>query len=183
VQLTTPRLVLRDYVAADLDALLAYQADPRARAFYGPGEAPLSGMPDLLRTFLGWAREEPRRNWQLAIARREAPHHAIGSGGLRQGGAGAGRADLGLELAPDAWGQGYGAEAASALVDFGFRELGLVTIRGETVSANARVARLLQRLGFRRVGTRAGPDWMIDRGWTYAEWELGRSDWAAGSRP
>ncbi len=72
---------------------------------------------------------------------------------------------------------GYGTEAVTAMIEFGFRELELVSISGETVSANAPVARLLGRIGFRFIGTRAGPDWMGDRGWRYADWQLSRSEW------
>ncbi len=32
---------------------------------------------------------------------------------------------------------GYGTEAVTAMIEFGFRELDLVSISGETVSANA----------------------------------------------
>lgn len=177
MQLLTPRLILREYVPTDLDTLLAHHADPRAREFYGPDEASPSSVRELLRAFMTWASEEPRRNWQLAITRRGALDQAIGSCGLRQTGLEHGRADLGVELAPDSWGHGYGIEALTALIDFGFRELALLSIRGETVSANTRVARLVERVGFRFNGSREGPDWMIGRGWTYAEWELERDSW------
>lgn len=175
----TSRLILREYVPDDLDALLAYQADPRVREYYGPAEALPDQIPGLLRTFLDWTAEKPRHNWQLGIALRSGARPLIGSCGLRKRGMDAGRVDLGLDLAPDHWGRGYGSEAASALLDFGFRDLGVAIVHGQTVSANARVAGLVTRLGFRHVGTSEGPEWMQVRGWRYDEWELSADTWRA----
>ena len=39
MEVPTKRFLLRDFAEADRPAFLAYQADPRARAFYGPEEA------------------------------------------------------------------------------------------------------------------------------------------------
>ena len=72
MQPITRRLILREYIDADLEALLAYQGDARAREFYGPGDASPHELTDLLRTFIGWATEAARLNWQLiGRARRE----------------------------------------------------------------------------------------------------------------
>jgi len=174
----TDALLLREYRPADEPALLAYHADPRAREFYGPEEARPDQVRELLRTFETWAGERPRRNYQLAIALREDAETLVGSGGLRQAGLEAGTADLGLELAPAWWGRGFATEAGSALLHFGFGELGLATIRGLTVSANTRVAALVRRLGFERVAEHPGEGWMAARGWTETEWRLTRERWS-----
>jgi hypothetical protein len=51
-------------------------------------------------TFVAWAAEVPRRNYQLAVALRAAPSAVLGSAGLRRADRHAGEAELGLELAP-----------------------------------------------------------------------------------
>lgn len=181
MRITTERLELREYDADDLAALLAHQTDPRARAFYGPDEGLAEELPALLRTFLAWAMEEPRRNWQLAIALREDPAWVVGSCGLRPSEREQGRADLGIDLSPELWGRGYATEAASAMLDFGFGSLGLACVRGQIVAGNERVEALLGRLGFRCLGTWPGSGWMRGRGWTCAEWELGAEEWGARS--
>ena len=194
MEITTSRLLLREYVASDLPAVLAYGADPRAREFHGPDE----GHPDqtraLLATFAAWAAETPRRNYQLALALRVDPMVAIGSGGLRQAGLPAGQAELGLELGPAHWGQGYATEAARALLAHGFTALDLETIRGVTVSANARVAALVRRLGFEPAEDVAAvptgameepaavPAWLAARGWRQVTWRVTRAQWAAAQR-
>jgi [ribosomal protein S5]-alanine N-acetyltransferase len=46
-------------------------------------------------------------------------------------------AELGIELAPQFWSRyAYAIEVGQALIDFGFRDLGLQEIRGVSVSAN-----------------------------------------------
>ena len=178
MEITTPRLVLREYTGEDEAAFVAYQSDPRAREFYDPGD----GQADagaLVAIFARWAAEVPRQNWQLAIADRRVPARLVGSAGLRRAGAAPGEAELGLELAPAVWGQGYASEAARALLDFGFSALHLDAVRGTTISANTRVAQLLRRLGFRPVGERAGAAWLAERGWREVTWELRREEWRA----
>ena len=179
MHLTTDRLVLREYADADLPAFLAYQADPRAQAFYGPDDGDPAALATLVPLFRRWAAETPRRHYQLAIAPRSDPRALMGSCALRDVDPTRGEAQFGLELAPDWWGRGLATEASRAMLDAGFGELGLRLVRGETVSANDRIGALLRRLGFREAGGRAGPDWMRARGGSYALWELGAADWVA----
>lgn len=177
MRITTARLELREYTAEDLPALIEYQSDPRAREFYGPDEGAPGQLAELLGTFLSWAAEEPRRNWQLAIALRSEPARVVGSCGLRTAGLEPRCAELGLDLSAELWGRGYGPEATGAILDFGFDVLGLDRVRGETISANGRVAHMLERLGFRPGGTRSGGAWMAARGWAYADWEISVVEW------
>lgn len=177
ITIVTDRLVLREYTGADLAPFLAYQSLPEAREFYGAHEAQPDHVRELLATFQQWARESPRRRYQLAIAPRSAPDALLGSVGLRAIDGSSDTADLGLELDPRAWGRGYGSEAATAMLGFGFDRMGLAAVRGLTVSANGRVAALVQRLGFRLVAHHQGDGWMQTRGWTEAEWRLTRDEW------
>ena len=177
MQLTTKRFVLRDFVANDLPAFKAYHADPRSSAWYGPEEDNPGLAEDLVRLFMAWSAEEPRLNYQLAIVRRGGP--LIGCGGLRLRDAGPGRAELGVEIAPEYWGRyGYAAEILKGLVDFGFDDLGLTQIFGSTVSANAKIARLVSAFGAVPV-ERSTPGWMVARGWRQIEWRIDRGQWLA----
>lgn len=175
--IVTPRLVLRDFTLEDLPAYLEPQADPRYTEFYGPGETGPDFTRGLVERFVQWAAETPRRNYQLAVVPREGPGELIGSCGVRQHGCEPGKGEFGLELAPRHWGRGFATEAASAILDFGFRELGLQEIRGVTVTENVSVQRLVARLGFTRVETIPGPDWMSARGWSQSVWRLKVGEW------
>ena len=55
--------------------------------------------------------------------------------------------DIGFALDPPYWGQGYALEAARAVMEYGFGDLGLAEILAITSPGNERSARLLRRLG------------------------------------
>ena len=178
MELVTRRLLLREFTEGDLPTLAAYQADPRYVEFW-PEEAPPANSRHLFDLFRRWADERPRRNYQLAVARLQSPHELIGNCGVRGQGLEDGVADFGIELAPSWWGHGYATEATRAILDFGFHQLGLLEVRGLSVTENARVARMVPRLGFTRLGTRPGPAWMQARGWSQTAWQLTRERWGA----
>lgn len=177
--LVTPRLALRDFTLEDLPAYLEHQADPRHTEFYGPGETGPDFTRSLVERFVQWAAEVPRRNYQLAVVLREGAGELIGSCGVRLHGCEAGKGDFGLGLAPRHWGRGFATEAARAILEFGFRELGLQEIRGVTVTENSRVQRLVARLGFTKVETIPGLDWMSARGWSQSVWRLRAGEWSS----
>jgi ribosomal-protein-alanine N-acetyltransferase len=52
-------------------------------------------------------------------------------------------------LAPGAWGRGYATESARAVLDFGFRSLGLRKITASTDVPNVASVRVIERLGMR----------------------------------
>jgi len=62
------------------------------------------------------------------------------------------RAEIGYALARDAWGQGYMHEALTALVDYGFNQLGLHRIEADIDPLNVNSAASLGRLGFKLEG-------------------------------
>ncbi|HEV2845020.1 MAG TPA: GNAT family N-acetyltransferase, partial [Thermoanaerobaculia bacterium] len=168
------RLLLREFTPGDLPAFLAYQADPRYTEFYGPEDLDPGLAAGLIEKFIAWPGASPRRNYQLAIARRETPADIIGSCGVRLEGCEPGVGEFGLELAADHWGRGFASEAARAILQFAFDDLGVREVLGVTVTQNTRVQRLVARLGFRKVETRPGPPWMRARGWSETVWALSR---------
>ena len=113
--LTTPRLILREFRESDLDAVHAYGADPEVSRFmvWGPN------TPENTRAFLDRALSAqavwPRPAVSAAVE-LTATGRLIGAVELRvidpenRGG------EFGYTLAREAWGQGYGPEAASALL-------------------------------------------------------------------
>lgn len=178
MEIVTKRFLLRDFIKKDEPSFLAYHANPRYAEFCAPEEVTPSYTHELLRLFEQWAVERPRLNYQLAIVDRRNSQELIGCGGLRREGYDSHTGELGIELAPQFWGRyAYAIEVANALIEFGFRELGLKEIRGVSVSANLRIARLAHRYGFVAVGTRPTPDWMCERGWSQTEWQLTRESW------
>ena len=60
--------------------------------------------------------------------------------------------EIGWRLAADAWGRGYAAEAARAVLHDAFGRLGLRRVYSFTAAVNGRSERVMQRLGMRRLG-------------------------------
>ena len=177
MEIVTKRFLLRDFIEDDAPAFEAYHADPRSLEFYGADEAKPGHAQELLEIFKNWAGEHPRRNYQLAILQRKEPHILVGCCGLRSADPEARKAELGIELAPNYWGRyGYAIEVMRALVEFGFGSLGLKEIYGGTVSANARIARLVGAFGAVAIA-RPTPAWMAARGWSRIEWQITRAQW------
>jgi RimJ/RimL family protein N-acetyltransferase len=178
MEIVTKRFLLRDFVESDRSPFLAYQADPRSQIFYEPGAANCENLTRLFETFCTWASEQPRLNYQLAIAQRHEPDVLVGCCGLRGKGCDAGEMELGIELAPSYWGRyAYAIEVGHALLEFGFGKLNLEVICGSTVSANARIARLAQWIGAEVVAIRPGSTWMSEQGWSEVDWRITREQW------
>jgi RimJ/RimL family protein N-acetyltransferase len=55
--------------------------------------------------------------------------------------------EIGWRLAFESWGRGYASEGARAVLEFGFRKLGLTEIVSFTVPANVRSRRVMERIG------------------------------------
>ena len=60
-------------------------------------------------------------------------------------------ATLGYWFEQASWGQGFGLEAAQAVVEFGFAQLGLERLKAGHAADNPASGRILTRLGFRFV--------------------------------
>jgi [ribosomal protein S5]-alanine N-acetyltransferase len=151
--LVTDRLVLRELRLADASAIASGAGDRRVARFLiqVPTPYPIS----LARRWVLARQEwwECGRGVTLAIARREAPDGLLGTVSLRRY-ARDRRAELGYWLTATAWGNGYATEAAFAVVDLGFRELGLARIYAQVLDGNAASVRVLEKLGMIEEGTK-----------------------------
>lgn len=145
----TPRLLLRRFRLADLDAYAAMCADEEVMRYIGSGGTVERDVAwRHLALFLGsWALVG---HGMWAIERR-SDGALIGRAGYLdpEGWPGC---ELGWLLARDAWGQGYAFEAAQAALDFGRRELGLSDVISLIRPDNARSVALAERLGARDTG-------------------------------
>ena len=146
MELHTSRLLLRDFTLVDIDAVHAYQSDPRYLEHTPWRTRPRADVADFVHMMVEWSLARPRIRYQLAIV-----HGAvlIGSCGIRQTARDAIEAEFGCELAPAAWGHGYAVEASRAIFSFGFTELRLQRIFANTTTTNRHAMALARRLGMR----------------------------------
>ena len=82
MQITTERLVLREFGADDWRAVLDYQRDPLYLRYYPWEERSEADARAFVGMFRGWQSEMPRRRFQLAIVHPENDE-LIGNCGLR----------------------------------------------------------------------------------------------------
>ena len=177
VQITTERLVLREFEAADGPALHAFESLPEVARFQSFAPRSLAESQAYVVASLEAARDEPRHVYDLAVVVR-AEDRLIGRCGLGIGDPDDEQAVLWYTLHPEYWGHGYATEAARALVSFGFRELGLHRIWADSDPDNIASVRVLEKLGLRREGylrenLRVDDTWVdslifaiLDREWT-----------------
>lgn len=147
MHITTERLLLREFAQDDWRAVLEYQRDPRYLRYYPWPDRTEADVRDFVLMFLDWQVESPRRRFQLAITRR-SDNRVIGNCGIRCHLDDPTEAELGYELNPNHWGQGFATEAAGAMVEFAFRQLGLQRVTSWCIADNTASARVLERLGF-----------------------------------
>jgi RimJ/RimL family protein N-acetyltransferase len=176
MELKDGRVLLREFVADDVGALLAIHADPRLLRYYAPELGTLDHARMLVETFMGWANERPRHNFQFAIVDRDT-NTLLGSCGVRRKGCLEGQAEFGIGIDANWWGRGIAREAAQLILRFGFTGLALREIRGVGVSENEAVNRFASRLGFSSTGPREGESWMVERGWQAMDWVMTRETW------
>ncbi|PYL09681.1 MAG: N-acetyltransferase [Verrucomicrobia bacterium] len=149
--LETDRLLLREYVEDDAEALFRLNSDPDVLRF----------VPDKRLLNIEQAR-------QMLIDHPIADYrkHGFGRGacilkstGEQIGFAGLkyleelGEVDVAYRLMPTHWGQGLATEAALASVRFGFADLGLKRIIGLVMPENVASVRVLKKTGLRYVET------------------------------
>ena len=176
MELIGKRVRLREFVASDVDALHAVHADPLVMRYYDSEIGKREHAQRLVTMFIGWAAENPRQNFQLAIVDSSSTR-LIGSCGVRTKGCFPGDAEFGIGIGSEWWGRGLAQEAASLVLRFGFFDLDLETIRGVAVAENDGVSKFAARLGFTPGVPRSGDDWMTSRDWSARDWSMTRENW------
>jgi RimJ/RimL family protein N-acetyltransferase len=144
--LTTKRLLLRQIQPTDAEALFAILSDRQVTEFYGhePHQS-LDDTRELIRQIQArYARREALR-WGITLQGEDG---LIGSCGLHHLDAGFHRAETGYELNRAFWGKGIMTEAVSAILTYGFTELGLHRVEAIIDIVNERSKGLLLKLGF-----------------------------------
>ncbi len=153
--LRASRLLLRRLAATDLALLVELHCDSRVMRHIDAG--PVT-EPDVARLDLPRMLAANRRGLGYWVA-ADPTGADIGWFGLGPSDHGA-EASLGYRLLPRAWGRGFATEGGGALVDYGFRTLGLERITATTMTVNAGSRRVLEKLGFRLVRT-FFEDWTV----------------------
>ena len=150
--LTTSRLRLREIRPADAEAIFATSSDEEAMRFIGrETHRTIEDTRDYMQ--LQQLRYDERTVIRWGITLRNDDHdQVIGSCSLHHFDEGYHRAEIGYELNRAYWGQGIMPEAVSAVLTYGFTEMGLHRIEAVIDDANTRSKSLLLKLGFQYEG-------------------------------
>ncbi|MFM2483499.1 GNAT family N-acetyltransferase [Celerinatantimonas yamalensis] len=145
-QLETSRLVLRDMKSSDEGAFVTMSQDAKYQRFYDENDCDPSKYRELTQLFIAEAAEAPRKSYQLAVEYRESGQF-IGAVCLRL--EANQQASMGCAFSRASQGNKLSYEAAQALANFGFSELGVHRIYAETISKNLPAIKLCKSLGMR----------------------------------
>ncbi len=181
VYLTTERLTLRWFTPDDLDLVIELDSDPQVKR-YIDGGLPVdhAEVADHLEWWLTHYPREAGYGFWAALAKPDDAF--IGWFHFRPGdGAGPLEPELGYRLRRDSWGKGYGTEASAALIDHGFRELGIERAYAQTMAINIGSRRVMEKAGMRLVREFVA-DWPVridgdEHG--DVEYSITRAEWEA----
>ncbi|TNE59922.1 MAG: N-acetyltransferase [Alphaproteobacteria bacterium] len=148
--LTTQRLVLRPFKMSDAPsvATLIGNYDVAKMLSRVPYPYALSDAQGFLKMQI--EESDPRRN-VFAIEVKDGPDVAVGAIGVHGENEPDGQAELGYWIGEPYWGKGYVSEAARAVVDFAFTDMGLHTIVAGHFVGNLGSRKILLKLGFEDV--------------------------------
>jgi ribosomal-protein-alanine N-acetyltransferase len=137
---------LREFTAADFEAVLAYSADPRVTRylFFGPRDE--QSTHDYLEELVASQQEKPRTRFELAVE-DAGSSRLIGACDLSV--IERNVVDLGYMLEVDAWGKGLATEIAEALMEAAFLQLRVERVISTVDVNNAASIRVLEKIGMR----------------------------------
>lgn len=152
-QLDTERLVLRALDLDDAEAVAERAGDRRVARYLiaVPSPYPVSLAARWIMARIAWWPQS--RGITLAITERSDPKVLLGTVSLKRVVKDQ-RAELGYWLGVDAWGKGFATEAANAMIDFGFGELGLSRIYAQVLEGNDVSCHVLEKVGMLSEGIR-----------------------------
>jgi ribosomal-protein-alanine N-acetyltransferase len=158
-------------VDATFELLDAAIADPPRlgrllRAAVADGWA---GFPESLPGLRSACAASPEaREWGTVLFVLDDPRTLVGMGGYKGGPSGDGIVEIGYAVAPAFRGRGLATEAARRLVDRALADPRIRAVDAHTQAFANPSTRVLEKLGFRRIGEREDPDdgpiWQWRRG-------------------
>jgi RimJ/RimL family protein N-acetyltransferase len=152
-EIHTERLLLRPMRPSDVDDLFAVFGNPEVMKYWST--RPHEDRSITAALIKGTIAASAETTAEFAI---EHQGRVIGKAGFWQ------MPEIGYLLHPDYWRQGFGAEALTALMDYGFTQRGLDRITADVDPDNLASLALLKKLGFVETGRekntlRIGDNW------------------------
>ena len=174
--LTTERLLLCDFVERDWEAVLAYQQDPLYLRYNEWTSRTAEDVREFVQKFLDHQKQIPRIRYQFAVTLKSTGQ-LLGNCGVRRDSPEAQEGDMGYELDPKFWGNGFATEAARAVMQFGFSHMDLQRISAWCVADNVGSARVLEKLGMRLERRMRDHQYFKGRWWDTLSYAISYDEW------
>jgi ribosomal-protein-alanine N-acetyltransferase len=144
VILETERLLLREFVPGDADALAAVISDPETMRFY-PEPRDRAGVESWIERNRRRYRDDGHGLWAMIL---KSSGDVIGDCGLtRQTVDGVDEIEIGYHVRRDLWGRGFAPEAAGVCRDYGFGHLGTERLIALIRPENLPSRRVAEKIG------------------------------------
>ena len=173
----TDRLVLRALRPEDVDAFVAYRADPEVARYQGWETSYARADAEKLVAEQAGAELATPGEWLQIGAVTRADGALAGDCAVRVAGEPPATAEVGVTFAPAYQGRGLAGEALAAVVGRLFSDHPIHRVYGETDDRNAGVHRLFERLGFRMEARLVEADWFKGEWTTLRIYALLRREW------
>jgi ribosomal-protein-alanine N-acetyltransferase len=163
-QLETSRLLLRRMQVTDAEAIFKILADDEVTRYYDDATyTDISQARDQIEAWENGFRNKRCIRWGIT---RKDDRAVIGTCGYYGFHTWHMRAGIGYELARTHWRQGLMTEALTAILDLGFKKMGLNRIEAVVMPENGASIKLLEKLGFSNEGLLKEYENWGDKGFT-----------------
>ena len=149
VYFTTPRLVARAMVPADVEHFVAYRSNPDIARYQSWDGYTLAEGNALVKEMRALRPGIPGKWYQFALE-NDATGDLVGDLAAHVNPAEQRELEVGFTLAPEHQGKGYATEALSGLLGYAFDTLAMHRVIAVTDALNQSAAALLGRVGMRR---------------------------------
>jgi RimJ/RimL family protein N-acetyltransferase len=173
----TERLIIRPTTTNDLDDVYAYQSDQANHVYLMNDARSREEVIENLAKYVAATRLAEEKDWiQPAV---ELDGHVIGQLYLTVYSVENLGAEVGWVFHPDVHGRGYATEAATALLELAFGQLGMHRVRAELDPLNAASIALCRRLGMREEAHYVKDIWLRGKWDDSGIYAILEDEWAA----
>ena len=149
-ELLTQRLILRRITKEDIEAIYSLRSHPEVTKYIPKNCETLAEAEAFFNMIDGALIDNTGISW--AIALKSDPERMVGTFGFWRLIKEHFRAEIGYSLLPEFWRKGIMSEAISAILEYGFHQMGLHSVEANIDPENIGSERLLLSLGFIKEG-------------------------------
>lgn len=173
--LQTKRLTLRPFIQADLDFVFRHFSDGQVNQ-YLYDNPPIKDKAEA-QQIVGFYLNDASGLHNRWVLERKSDGQPIGTCGFHKWEKRYFRTELGYDLSPEFWRQGYMSEALRAALQNGFTNMGLYRIDALVYVGNQASLALLEKLGFKKEGVLRDYFHMNGVFYDHALFSLLRNEW------